>query len=153
MQLSTNFTLAELTRSQTATRHGLRNQPPAAALENLKRLAVLLEEVRVALKRPVLVTSAYRAPAVNRRVGGSPTSAHCFGLAADLEVPGLPPAQVAALLAGNKKIMARVDQLILEFPPGGWVHLGLAKPGRPPRAEVLTATRRGGRVRYVPGLP
>lgn len=153
MNLSPNFTLAELTRSQAARRHGLKNTPGPAAVANLRRLADLLEDVRLMLKRPVFVTSAYRAPAVNRRVGGSATSAHCFGLAADLEVPGLSPSQVAAMLAGDKKLMAQVDQLILEFPPGGWVHLGLAKPGRAPRRQVLTATRRGGKVVYLPGLP
>lgn len=150
MQLTANFSLAELTRSQTATRHGLRNVPPPRAVENLKTLAEKLEQARAILRRPIFVASGYRAPAVNRRVGGSLSSAHCLGLAADIEVTGMSPADVAATLAAHKAFMLGVDQLILEFPPAGWVHVGLSV--KPARNQILTAVRRGGKTQYLPGV-
>ena len=91
MKLSPNFTLKELTHSETAERLGLDNTPDEKVKANLVRLARMLEEVRRILGRPIMVNSAYRSPAVNKAIGSKPTSQHCLGCAADIRVPGLTP--------------------------------------------------------------
>src|SRR5687767_12880711 len=86
--LSRHFTLEELVASQTATRRGIDNTPAPAVVRNLRKLAVLLERVRVLLDwAPILVSSGYRCPALNVAVGGSKNSAHMAGLAADFTAP------------------------------------------------------------------
>jgi hypothetical protein len=150
-RLTPHFTLAELTRSDVATRRGLDNTPPAPALANLARLAAQLEVVRREFAGPVLVTSGYRSPPVNAAVGGSATSAHMDGRAADITIPGYPPERVARWIVEH---LARldVDQVILEFPPDGWVHLAIPAAGVDGRRQVFTATSRGGQPVYSPGL-
>lgn len=82
-RLSPHFTLAELTVSQAAVRHRLANRPVGTVVDSLQRLALFLEQVRAMLfNAPILVSSAYRSPAVNNLVGGSIRSAHMQGLAA-----------------------------------------------------------------------
>lgn len=148
-RLSPNFSLAELTVSQAATRAGLRNVPVGTALDNLTRLARTLEQVRALLfGAPILVSSGYRSPAVNNLVGGSHKSAHMQGLAADFVAPRYgPPRDVAEAIRDSS---IQFDQLIYE---GTWVHLAIAAPGVIPRREVLTAVFRGGMpTQYLPGL-
>jgi len=84
MKLSEHFSLEELTVSETAARKGLDNTPDNDALFDLKRLASFLEDVRAAVGKPLRINSAYRAPEVNSSVGGSKTSQHCKGQAADI---------------------------------------------------------------------
>ena len=136
--MTPNFTLAELTRTDT----GLANGPNADQLANLGRLAATLERVRKVLGgKPLIVTSAFRSPAVNRAVGGSPTSAHVHGLAADFTCPRYgTPLQVCMAIEGSG---IEFDQLIHEY--GRWIHLGI---GPRERGEVLTIDKRGTR----PGL-
>src|SRR5690606_25284898 len=113
MKLSKHFTLEELTRSATAQRLGLENSPTVRELANLMRLAAVLEDVRRALgHRPILVTSGFRSEAVNKAVGGSATSAHRLGLAADFTCPtfGAPLAICEAIAASDIEF----DQLIHE---------------------------------------
>lgn len=136
--LSPHFQLSEFLVSQAAARAGLSNEPTPRALANLKRLALLLEQVRTLLgDAPILVSSGYRSPAVNNLVGGSLTSAHMHGLAADFICPRHgSPRQVAQAIADSP---LQFDQLIFE---GSWVHL--AAPERhtadePARRTVLTA--------------
>lgn len=136
--LSPHFTLGELIMSQTALRHGMDNTPPAALLDNLRRLAATLELVRAAVGRPVVVSSGYRNPVLNRLIGSSPASAHVRGLAADLVVPGM---AVRAVCAAIVAAQVPFDQLIDET---GWTHIGLADGA--PRAQLLTA-------RFTPGRP
>lgn len=131
MNLSSNFTLAELTLSQTAARLNLDNSPSPEALANLKRVATLLEQIRTLVGKPVLVSSGYRSPAVNKAVGGAANSAHVLGLAADINCPGVTPAALAHLI---KCSSIRFDQLILEY--DRWVHIGLSE--KAPRNELLT---------------
>ncbi len=117
--LSPNFTLEEMTVSQTAERRGLSNKPTPKVLAELKKTAARMEEVKSILGGlPVLINSAYRSPAVNMAVGGVPTSAHCFGYAVDFIAPkfGSPLAICHAL----KKAGIRMDQVIEE---GTWVHI------------------------------
>ena len=144
MNLSQNFTLAELTASQTATRQGIDNTPEQGVIDNLVRVAGVLEQIRALVGAPIHVSSGYRAPALNRAVGGAANSAHVLGLAADIEVPGMTPQQLAqAIEAGGIEF----DQLIYE---GAWVHVGLSAGA--PRNQVLTATFLGGRASYSAGI-
>jgi hypothetical protein len=123
--LTPNFTLAELTHSETAERLGLDNQPDAAQLANLTRLADMLEQVRALLRKPIIVTSALRTLPVNRVIGSKDTSQHTKGCAADIKVPGMTPDQVVrAIVASGLSF----DQVIREFakPNGsGWTHLSI----------------------------
>ena len=115
--LSANFSLEDLTVSDTAVAHGIANTPMAAHLANMKRyLAPGLEAIRtLVLGKPVRVHSAYRNPLVNEIVGGTATSAHPQGLAADITVEGVGPEALARIIAKAMTArLIRVDQLILE---------------------------------------
>lgn len=116
MNLSPNFTLEELTVSDTARKLGIPNTPIAVHLTNMRvYLAPGLEAVRALVKKPVHVNSAYRNPEVNRRVGGTPTSAHPMGFAADIVVDGMTAEDLARTIAAAMKARKlKIDQLILE---------------------------------------
>lgn len=148
-RLSPNFTVAELTVSNSAERAGLRNVPVGTALDNLARLAQFLESVRGLLfNAPILVSSGYRSPAVNNLVGGSHKSAHMQGLAADFIAPkyGRPKAIAQAIRDSSLQF----DQLIFE---GTWVHVAIPAAGAVPRRDVLTAVFRGGMApQYLKGI-
>lgn len=142
MNITTHFTLEELTASQTAVRRGLDNTPTPEALANLKQVAATLELVRYEFGAPVLVSSGYRSPAVNAAVGGAKDSAHMEGRAADFSIPAYgTPLEVAMKISASHIMF---DQLIHEF--GSWVHLGLARKGVPPRMQLLTIDRLGTRA-------
>ena len=142
MNLSEHFTQAELTVSETAARKGIDNTPDAFTLANLKKIAEALEAVRALVGRPINVTSGYRSPALNKAIGGAANSAHMFGLAADINVNGYTPRQLA-LKIRDSGIM--FDQLILEY--DNWVHFGLSEGT--PRRELLTIRNGTG---YMKGL-
>ena len=119
MRLSPHFTLGELTKSQTALRMGMDNDPDEETIEAMTALCVeALEPIREHFGRPVVVNSGYRSPNVNRAIGG-----HCKGEAADVEVPGLDNEELYLWAAENIDF----DQLILEYYTGeessGWVHV------------------------------
>lgn len=138
MNLTPHFTLEELTASQSAARLGLDNTPPPEMVDALKRTAQLLEEVRALLGRPVLVSSGYRAPAVNRAVGGAANSAHMLGCAADFSCPSFgSPLDICRAIAGSP---IAFDQLIHEF--RAWVHIAWSPQ---PRKMVLTIDSTGTR--------
>lgn len=144
MNLSTHFTLAELTASQMAVRRGIDNKPPGDIIKNLEHLALGLEGVRTLLGCPLIINSGYRSPALNTAVGGARDSQHKLGLAADFIAPGFgTPVQVARAIAASG---LKFDQLICE---GTWVHVSFTAD---PRRQVLTATFKEGRVFYSPGL-
>lgn len=146
MQLSRNFTLAQLTRSDTAQRLGIDNQPPPEHLLNLRRLARCLEDVLACLGAPLVVSSCYRCAALNTAIGGAPGSRHLLGLAVDFTCPGFgTPLATARAIAGAG---IEFDQLIHEF--GRWVHLGLAPEGSACRRELLTI--RNAATGYEDGL-
>ena len=141
MKLSPNFTLEELTHSETAERQGLDNTPNEDVKANLTRLARFLEEVRAILKRPIMVNSAYRSPKVNEAIGSKPTSQHCNGCAADIKVPGLTPNDIVKELL---KTNLEYDQLIREF--DSWVHISIPnKFADKPRRQVLIIDKSGTR--------
>lgn len=149
LQLSPHFRLSEFTVSGVAERRGIRNVPLGTQIENLKRLAQVLEVVRSNLNgNPILISSGFRNAEVNAAVGGSRTSAHIDGRAVDFICPGFgTPKEVCQQLVTNGIVF---DQLIYE---GTWVHLGIAILGEQPRQQVLTAIfERGSSTRYLRGL-
>ncbi|MCU1724951.1 MULTISPECIES: D-Ala-D-Ala carboxypeptidase family metallohydrolase [unclassified Pseudomonas] len=142
MFLTPHFTLAEMTASQVASREGIDNVPDSRAIANLVETCRSLETVRSLVSRPILVSSGYRSEVLNRRIGGSRSSAHINGLAADIIAVSLTPRDLAQRIMDSA---LSFDQLIFEF--DGWVHLGFAE-GRQ-RREVLTIRKGTG---YLPGL-
>ena len=152
MQLTNNFSLKELTTSDTATRKGLDNTPNEAVTANLKTLAEnILQPVREHYGKSVKVNSGYRSPDVNASVGGSKTSDHCKGQAADIEITGVANGDLAKYIAENYKF----TQVILEFytqgiPDSGWVHVSY--DANDLKCQTLTAVKRDGKTVYLPGL-
>lgn len=142
MKLSAHFDLDEFIESATARRLGIDNRPSPEILTELQRTAQMLELARTQLgSRPIWITSGYRSPALNAAVGGSATSAHCFGMAADFTCPTFgTPLEVCRELATYAESLD-FDQLIHEF--GGWVHIGRRAS---PRRQLLTIDARGTRV-------
>ena len=152
MQLTNNFSLAEMVKSETALRHDMDNTPGEAEIENLKTLAEkVLQPVRDHYGKGVKVNSGYRHPEVNAKVGGSKTSDHCKGQAADIEISGVANADLAEWITKNLDF----TQVILEFytpgiPDSGWVHVSYNPADL--KKQVLTATKRDGKTVYLPGL-
>ena len=142
VQLSPHFSLAEFTRSETASRQGLDNRPPPLIMENLKITAHCMEQVRTFCgDRPIQVFSAYRSRAVNLAVGGSLTSDHMTGRAVDFKPVGLSIRQTVELLRSSG---LHFDQLIDEF--NSWVHIGF---GTRMRRQILSARSIRGRTTYT----
>jgi hypothetical protein len=152
MNLTANFSLHELSKSETALRMGFDNTPDEEATENLRLLCEkVLQPVRDHYGKGVKVNSAYRSPESNAAVGGSKTSDHCKGMAADIEIPGVANADLAQFIMDNLSY----TQLILEFytpgiPDSGWVHVSY-DPNNLKKQE-LTATKVAGKTQYLPGL-
>lgn len=145
MRLSQHFTLAELTRSDTAIARGIDNSPGAVHLANLIRMAATLEDVRALLGgNPILISSGYRSPALNRAVGGSSTSDHANGLASDFTCPRY--GSVMQVCEAIRDSRIRFDQLIYEQGATEWVHLGI---GTRMRQQALSWSSRSG---YVSGI-
>ena len=131
MLLSPHFTLEEL----TATQHReFDNIPNSSEINNLKRLAEMLEEVKTLLdNKPVMINSAFRSKAVNDAVGSKDTSQHRVGCAADIRVPGLTPDQVVKAIIGSS---IAYDQIIREF--DSWTHISVPNnPSGTPRKQAL----------------
>jgi hypothetical protein len=151
-QLTKNFSLHELTKSETAARHDMDNTPGPTEIGNLTTLAgKVLQPIRDHFAKGVHINSGFRHPDVNAKVGGSRTSDHSRGMAADLEIPGVANAALAEWIKNNLEF----TQLILEFytpgiPDSGWVHVSY-DPGNL-KKQVMTATKQGGKTVYLPGL-
>jgi hypothetical protein len=152
MKLTANFTLSEMTKSETALRYGMDNTPTSSEIENLRILCGnVLQKVRDHYGTGVKVNSGFRHPLVNAKVGGSATSDHCKGFAADIEIPGIANADLAEWIKDN----CEFRQLILEFytpgiPDSGWVHVSFNPADN--KKQVLTATKQNGKTVYLPGL-
>ena len=148
MRLSTNFSLAEMTKSQTATRKGIKNEPSTEHVENLIHLAeTVLQPVREHFGKPVAISSGYRSPELCEAIGSSAKSQHAKGEAADFEIHGVDNKELATWISKNTEF----DQLILEFyvpgdPNSGWVHCSAVKAG--PRKQVLKASKVEGKTKY-----
>lgn len=151
-QLSKNFTLAEFTKSETALRKGLDNTPTLQVIENLQKLVDnVIQPIRDHYGKSVKINSGYRAPEVNASVGGSKTSDHCKGQAADIEITGVANGDLAQYIVDNYKF----TQVILEFytqgiPDSGWVHVSYDPANL--KCEVLTAVKQDGKTVYLKGL-
>ena len=151
MRLSKNFTLAEFTKSQTATRRGIDNTPEGEHMEAAKELFEnVVQSVRDQFGVTV-INSGYRGPELNEAVGGSSNSQHCKGQAVDIECPGTANYELASWIEENLDF----DQLILEFytpgiPDSGWVHVSYKPEGN--RKSVLTAAKVDGKTEYSVGL-
>lgn len=147
MKLTAHFTLDEFLRSQTATRFNISNDPDGHTRINLQRLSEALESIRTALgSRSIQITSGYRSKALNDRIGGSTTSAHMDGRAADIVVRGMTPLQAARAIQGSGIVL---DQVILE---GSWVHVGIARVGDVARGDFMTARFGADGVKYQRGI-
>lgn len=152
MQLTENFSLHEMIKSETALRHNLDNTPGDTEIENLRMLCEqILQPLRNAYGRGIKVNSGFRHPNVNAAVGGSKTSDHCRGQAADIEIPGIPNGDLAEYIAQYFQF----TQLILEFytpgiPDSGWVHVSYDPADL--KRQCLTAVRENGRIVYKQGL-
>jgi zinc D-Ala-D-Ala carboxypeptidase len=152
MKLSKNFTLGELTKSQTATRHGIDNTPSLTTIDNLQVLVDnVLQPIREHFNRPVTISSGYRSPAINKIIGGSDTSHHSRGMAADFEIMGMDNKELATWIRDNLKY----TQLILEFyedgdANSGWVHVGYDPTDL--KCQVLRARRVNGKTVYSTGI-
>lgn len=152
MNLTKNFTLSEMTKSDTALRLGLENEPDDQQLSALKVLCEkVLQPVRDHFQKGVKVNSALRTLPVNRAIGSSDNSHHVRGMAADIEIPGVANADLAQWIVDNLDF----TQVILEFytvgvPDSGWVHVSYVPEDL--RKQVLTATKQNGKTVYLPGL-
>lgn len=152
MKLTNNFSLAEMTKSDTALRLDIDNTPGPEEIDNMTRLCeCVLQPVRNHFGKGVKVNSGFRHPNVNAKVGGSKTSDHCKGMAADIEIPGVANADLAKWIVDNLEFR----QVILEFytpgvPDSGWVHVSY-NPGDN-KKQVLTATKKEGKTVYLNGL-
>ena len=152
MNLSANFKLSELIKSETATRLDLDNTPNEEQIESLRLLCEnILQPVRDHFGKPVKISSGFRAPAVNQATGGSATSDHCKGQACDFEIEGLSNPDVATWIMEN----LTYSQLILEFyvqgqPNSGWIHCSY-DPEKLIKQE-LTAVKVAGKTQYLQGL-
>jgi hypothetical protein len=152
LKLSPNFTLGEMVKSETALRQGLDNTPGLIEVDNMIALAEnVLQKVRDHFQKGVKVNSGFRHPDVNAAVGGSRTSDHCKGQAADIEIPGIANADLAQWIVDN----CEFRQVILEFytpgiPDSGWVHVSYVEGDN--KKQVLTAMKENGKTVYKPGL-
>jgi zinc D-Ala-D-Ala carboxypeptidase len=152
MKLSANFSLNELTKSEFATRNGISNTASPLVIEKLQALTDnILQPVRDKFG-PVIVTSGYRSPEVNKAVGGSSTSHHTQGLAADFEALGMDNRELALFIRDE---LAEFTQLILEFyeegiSDSGWVHCSYDAADL--KCQTLTARRVNGRTQYTNGI-
>ena len=152
MQISKHFKLSEFTKSQVATRNGIKNIPGSGDIKNLGNVAYeILEPVRAKFEKPVMINSGFRCLELNRKIGSSDSSQHTKGMACDFEIIGVPNIQVAYWIENN----CDFDQLILEFwsndkdePNAGWIHVSYNEKGTN-RKQVLTFDGKS----YKNGLP
>lgn len=151
MQLSKHLSLAEVTRSESAKRNGISNQPTAEHLNNFKLLAEkVFEPIREHFKVPIHISSGYRSLALNKKIGGSSSSQHCSGEAIDIDMDGtsITNKQVFDFIKQHLEF----DQLIWEFGTDSnpdWVHVSYESKGKQ-RKQILKAVKKGGATSYVP---
>jgi hypothetical protein len=142
MKLTDNFTLAEFTASQTASRKGFDNTPPPEVMPNLVRTAKLLEKVRKAVGKPINVTSGYRSKQLNEALGSTEKSQHRVGCAADFKVAGMTPDEVVKAIVATD---LQYDQLIREF--DSWVHISVPNSEHDlPKNQTLIIDSQGTRL-------
>ncbi len=140
MRLSQHFDLSEFTRSETAEKHGIVNEPGSVEFQNLVDLChEILEPLRAMLGRVVTVSSGYRCDELNGLIGGVHGSQHTKGQAADIKVPGMTPKEVFESVGTSLPF----DQCILE---PTWVHISWSPA---PRRERLIRQDVDGKTIYM----
>jgi len=150
MKLTSNFSLSELTKSQTAERKGIDNTPSTEHQENLKLLCEsILQPVRDHFGKVVTISSGYRSPELCTAIGSKITSQHAKGQAADFEIFGVSNKALADYI--NSELY--YDQLILEYwkesdPNSGWVHCSFSAGNN--RKQYLRAYKEDGKTKYEP---
>ena len=152
MKLTANFSLSELTKSQTAERKGIDNTPSPEHQENLKLLCEsVLQPVRDHFGKVVTISSGYRSPELCTAIGSKITSQHAKGQAADFEIFGVSNKTLADYIDSE----LHYDQLILEYwnesdPNSGWVHCSFSEGNN--RKQYLRAYKEDGKTKYEPVL-
>ena len=153
MQLSAHLSLAEVTRSDSAKRKGISNQPTPEHIENFKKLAEkVFEPIRKHFGVPIHISSGYRSKALNEAIGGSLTSQHCSGEAIDIDMDGSASGVSNADVFKYIKDHLEFDQLIWEFGTDknpDWVHVSYESSGKQ-RKQILKAVKVGGKTAYKP---
>ena len=151
MKLTENFSLNELTKSQTAERKGIDNTPSTEHQENLKSLCeMVLQPIRDHFGQVVSVSSGYRSPELCVAIGSSTQSQHAKGEASDFEIFGVSNKELADYIDQNLDY----DQLILEYwkgkdePNSGWVHCSYTNGNN--RTQYLRAYKENGSTKYEP---
>ena len=150
MKLTENFSLNELTKSQTAERKGIDNTPSTEHQENLKSLCeMILQPIRDHFGQVVSVSSGYRSPELCVAIGSSTQSQHAKGQASDFEIFGVSNKELADWINENLDY----DQLILEYwkesdPNSGWVHCSYTNGSN--RKQYLRAYKENGSTKYEP---
>ena len=150
MKLTENFSLNELTKSQTAERKGIDNTPSTEHQENLKSLCeMILQPIRDHFGQVVSVSSGYRSPELCVAIGSSTKSQHAKGQASDFEIFGVSNKELADWIDENLDY----DQLILEYwkesdPNSGWIHCSFNTQGN--RKQYLRAYKENGSTKYEP---
>ena len=151
MNLTENISLKELTKSESATRFGISNEPTEEALSNLQKLAThILQPVRDHFGKPLIITSGYRSPELCVKIGSTTTSQHTKGQASDFEIGGIANKDLSDWIHQNLDY----DQLILEFwkpedANSGWVHCSYKGEGQN-RKQYLRAFKENGKTKYEP---
>jgi zinc D-Ala-D-Ala carboxypeptidase len=153
MKLSEHLDLAEVTRSETAKRKGISNEPTPEHLENFKKLAQnIFEPIRKHFGVPIHISSGYRSKALNTAIGGSLTSQHCSGEAIDIDMDGSSNGVTNKMVFEFIKANLNFDQLIWEFgtkDAPDWVHVSFETTGKQ-RKQILRAIKSGGKTAYQP---
>jgi hypothetical protein len=151
MQLSTNLSLAEVTRSETAKRRGISNMPTPEHIENFKKLAAnIFQPIREHFGKPIIISSGYRSAELNKAISGSLSSQHCSGEAIDIDMDGtdITNKQIFDYIKDNLNF----DQMIWEFGTDAnpdWVHVSFAA-NRSQRKQILVAKKVNGKTTYTP---
>jgi hypothetical protein len=153
MKLSEHLDLSEVTRSDSAKRKGISNEPTPEHLENFKKLAEnIFEPIRKHFGVPIHLSSGYRSKALNAAIGGSATSQHCTGEAIDIDMDGSANGVTNKMVFDYIKANLNYDQLIFEFgtkDAPDWVHVSFESTGKQ-RKQVLRAVKAGGKTSYQP---
>jgi zinc D-Ala-D-Ala carboxypeptidase len=154
MKLSEHLDLSEVTKSGTAKRLGISNQPTPEHLNNLKLVAAkIFEPIRKHFGKPIFVSSGYRSKALNDATpGSSPTSQHCSGEALDLDQDSMNTGITNKMIFEYIKNNLEFDQLIWEFGTDAnpdWVHVSYESTGKQ-RKQILKAVRANGKTSYLP---
>ena len=136
MRLSKNFVLSEITRSNTATRLGISNEPTKDHLDNMQRIiSNLIQPMRDSIG-PIRISSGYRSKELNRAIGGSNKSQHCKGEALDLQFWAVGKMNNKVIYDWVLESGLEFDQMINEF-DFAWIHISLKEKGN--RKQVLEA--------------